>query len=1368
MKELPRIYKFARLLWFCLLICLIKTAPTQPVHESWQETGLPYIQNFSPKDYRAHPQNWCVAEGPNGIVYVGNTFGLLSFDGVSWRLYETPKKTVVRSIAIIDERIYAGSQNELGYFAPDNSEGLKYFSLIDSLSAKDRVFSNVWHTMVLGNAVYFQSHDYVFYWINEQMNVWYPTDRFNSAFVVNNTFFAQQRGVGLTQQFNDSLKIVPGGEQFARERIYVMLPFEEDKLLIGTLTQGLFLYDGFEFTRFPTRADDFFLKNDIYHGVKLSNDLYAFAARREGAVIIDKAGNLCQPLNRTSGLRNDKVLFMYPDRQGGIWLALNNGLARVETPAPYSRYKAESGITSMIIVLGRHHGKIYAGTQTGVKYFDVDQRVFKAVQNSTSQVWRLLSVGNTLLAATNTGILRVLDDDAQLINTGLKNVKCLYQSRFDSSVVFASHPGGLAVLKSINNNLANLGQVEGVVFRATEMLEARDSVLWLGTPYEGVYKVEFNSTAFSQNVKIDAKVTHFTQEHGLRGRWISPVNIDGRTLFTTEKGLKRFDDVFNRFVADSTLGTAFADTACQIHALRQGPGGHVWAIAKLHDEIVMHGKLARQADGNYEWQGWPLLRINDIGEYFDIYSDQDGTVWIGGSEGIGRYDAAVPKDYTIDFPALVRRVSGISSDTVHFYGNGQPESFQADIDYENNSLRIEFAALSYDDVSANQYQFKLQGFDKDWSKWTSETRKDYTGLPPGDYQFRVRAKNIYGHQSREGIFAFSILPPWYRTWWAYFFYALTAGGLVVLLVKLRVRQLQLKTKQLEALVAERTGTIREQAEKLKEMDRLKSRFFANISHEFRTPLTLILGPLEDMLAKANKEDEKTELSLMRRNARRLLRLINQLLDLSRLESGRLTLRASRGDFLSLLKGIVMSFASLAEQKNIRLQFQTELTPQDLTDMYFDRDTIEKIFVNLISNAFKFTPDGGRVIVSINLPLNPLPGGETGVGKSDAYTPQYIEIYVSDTGPGIPAEHLPHIFERFYQVDRSNHRSYEGMGIGLALTRELVELHHGTIEAKSQPGAGTEFVVRLPPGKAHFAEDEVIEELHPAETVEVPALPETGAAETLTEEPLTALPPGSKEADEDATIILVVDDHPDVRRYIRRQLQSDFTVTEARDGKQGLNAAAEIIPDLVISDVMMPEMDGYQLCRALKTNEKTSHIPVILLTAKAWEQDKLTGLETGADDYLIKPFNSKELQIRVTNLIESRQKLRERFRREGILQPREIVTPSAQEAFLQKLMQILEEHLEEEDFGVEALSEALNLGRRQLHRKIRSLNGQSPTEFIRSVRLQRARQMLEQQTGTVSEIAYAVGFNNLSYFAKSFRQEFGKAPSEYLKKNESDR
>jgi DNA-binding response OmpR family regulator/two-component sensor histidine kinase len=536
---------------------------------------------------------------------------------------------------------------------------------------------------------------------------------------------------------------------------------------------------------------------------------------------------------------------------------------------------------------------------------------------------------------------------------------------------------------------------------------------------------------------------------------------------------------------------------------------------------------------------------------------------------------------------------------------------------------------------------------------------------------------------------------------------------------------------------------------------MKSRFFANISHEFRTPLTLILGPIEKLKSYLQNEEAEKDLNMIQRNAKRLQNLINQLLNLSKLESGKMKLKVKEEDIVSLSKGYVQSFNSLAEQKNIKLEFKSG---EDTIPVYLDKDKYEKILYNLISNAFKFTGEGGGIAIAVS-------SEKTGLMANPQN--QEVRISVSDTGKGIPSEKLPRIFDRFYQANDSYKADQEGTGIGLALTKELVELHHGTISVESEPGKGTTFTVVLPTGKEHFqpedfvSGDEIKTSLQPVEESLFSELqPETSKLlfETQNLEPETT---------DELPLLLVVEDNEDMRHYIRSNISGEFSLIEAEDGEQGFEKAIEKVPNLIISDVMMPKMDGIELCQKLKTDERTSHIPVILLTAKASMEDRLEGLETGADDYLTKPFDQKELSIRVKNLIVQRKKLQEQFTQKAkfqsisqLLKLPEYGINSVDQQFLQKAIDIVTEHMAEEDFNTEAFRQEIAMSKTQLYRKLSSLLGQSASAFIRSIKLKQAAELLKNKAGNVAEIAYQVGFGNPSYFSKCYKDEFGVYPSEH--------
>lgn len=520
--------------------------------------------------------------------------------------------------------------------------------------------------------------------------------------------------------------------------------------------------------------------------------------------------------------------------------------------------------------------------------------------------------------------------------------------------------------------------------------------------------------------------------------------------------------------------------------------------------------------------------------------------------------------------------------------------------------------------------------------------------------------------------------------------------------------------------------------KEKELDRMKSRFFANISHEFRTPLTLILGPVTDLLARIPDPVDQKQLKVMKRNADRLLDLINQLLDLSKIEFGNMKLEMSKSDIITVLKGITLSFHSIMAQKEIKLIM--DVTPNQL-EINFDRSKFETILTNLLSNAFKFTPQHGCITVESKVVSKKFKKGSK----------EYFEVSITDTGPGIPGADIRNIFNRFYQSENNQLSQQEGSGIGLALSKELVELHQGRIEATSQVDEGTKIVFDIPVDLPAGSEQHTNEVIKPLKALEINQ--EVDIRE------------GDPVVHRDRPVVLVIEDHPEVQTYIQDVLNAEYVMLSAYDGEEGISKAVEKIPDLIISDVMMPKKDGYEVCRALKQDERTSHIPIILLTAKSDTEDKIEGLQQKADDYVTKPFVPRELLARVANMIESRNRIREKYKKEGVLKPKDIAVNSVDEKFLNRLIEVVEQNINNEKFGVEQLGNELNMSRSQLHRKLTALLGQGPNQFIRTFRLQRAHDLLRQNSATTAEIAYQVGFSSPSYFTKCFHEQYGYTPSE---------
>ena len=653
--------------------------------------------------------------------------------------------------------------------------------------------------------------------------------------------------------------------------------------------------------------------------------------------------------------------------------------------------------------------------------------------------------------------------------------------------------------------------------------------------------------------------------------------------------------------------------------------------------------------------------------------------------------------------------------------------------HQENVFAIEFSACNYFNPGKVDYQYMLQGFDKNWITTSGNNRKvTYTNLDAGDYTFIVRAKSMDNPQSASMIkLKITVLPPFWATGLAYFIYFVVIAGVLLFIRNRGILKLK---KQFEAtqarLEAERKiAGEREDARRQHRLDLMKIKFFTNIGHEFRTPLTLILLPLENLIKISAKPEERQQLQTIKRNGRRLLNLVNQLLDFRKMEYNELKLSVTNGDIIQFARDVFSSFHDIASQKQIQYHFESEIYSLVTS---FDHDKIERVFFNLLSNAFKFTPPGGHVnvILSLTSPERHINGKKS------------LEIKVVDTGIGVSKENQERIFERFFQDDLPENLLNQGSGIGLSITREFVVMHKGVIEIESETDCGTCFTIRLPISEQpdHLAVDEPLLELLPKH-----------AARNMDE-----LPGSSKKP-----VVLLIEDNDDLRLYLKDNLQADFHIIEAADGNDGWQKALAHHPRLIVSDIHMPGRNGVDLCRKIKADSRTSHIPVILLTALNGEADQMAGLESGASDYVVKPFNFEILSSRIRNLLKMQQVLKDTYQKQVEIQAQDTAVVSEYDKFLKSALDYIEQNMANPNLSVESLSSHLNVSRGSLYKKLLALTGKTPVDCIRTIRLKRATHLLAKSHRPIANIAYEVGFNNPAYFAKVFREEYGMLPSEYI-------
>ncbi|MBU2946174.1 two-component regulator propeller domain-containing protein [Zobellia uliginosa] len=667
-----------------------------------------------------------------------------------------------------------------------------------------------------------------------------------------------------------------------------------------------------------------------------------------------------------------------------------------------------------------------------------------------------------------------------------------------------------------------------------------------------------------------------------------------------------------------------------------------------------------------------------------------------------------------------------------------------ELGYKQNNFSFEFAALHYAAPSKNQFAYMLKGFDNDWIQTNSTKRfATYTNLSPGKYVFKVKASNNDGlwDESPTEI-NIKITPPIWQTSAAYLFYGLLVMGVLWLFW----RYTFIRTSEKHQLELDHL-----EKKKSEEMQRVKLEFFTNISHEFRTPLTLIKGPLEYLRKDGSKVSQtkvQEQYNIMYKNTNYLLKLVNQLLDFRKIDQGKMHLVVRNSNIVDFIKEVGQPFQFLAHKQNV--DFNISAT-EDAIISWFDHDALEKVMNNLLSNAFKYTPDGGHITIEISV----------GKKASSDDIPKNVVIKVRDSGFGIAKNRVSTIFERFNTQDKKDTRNLQGAGIGLSFTKNLIELHQGSIIVKSKPNKGTDFIVTLPMEKESFMN---IPEVSIKEVSESDFLVRSSETESF------AIGINDEILDEDVSksrpklpILLIVDDNTDIRTLVKQALDSEYVIYEAENGKQALQMAKSLMPNIILTDILMPVMNGTEFCEKLKANKETSHIPVVMLTAKASEESEIENLKLGVEGYIRKPFEMELLQLTLANILKQRDELRKQFTRNITLQPTEIAVTSVDESFLQTAIEIVEKHMMNTDFNVEMLVKEMGYSRSNLYMKFKEITGLSSSEFIRNIRLKRAVQLFEQSDLSVKEIMYKTGFNTASYFSKCFKKQFGVIPSEYVAK-----
>lgn len=944
--------------------------------------------------------------------------------------------------------------------------------------------------------------------------------------------------------------------------------------------------------------------------------------------------NQIDAFTRSEGLTHDRVLSLYGDREGNLWIGTEGGGLNRLSDSKFTPYGIPEQLSHdmVLTVYEDNEGAIWIGTEGGGlnRLQNGEITTITSQDGLSNDVITSLSgddAGTLWIGTLGGGLNRMTANGITTVTT---------QAGLPSNAVFALHTAsdgslwigtdaGLASLK--NNSVTTYTTAEGLSSDFVAAIhQDRQGDLWIGTYDGGLNRLRnghFTTYTTDDGLGSDLVLALHEDQDGTF--WVGTYEgglsrfKDGTiTTYTTKAGL--FDDKIYRILEDgqgnlwmSSNRGIFRVAKAELNAFAGGKTDHITSVAYSKKD----GLRSTESNGGVQPAGW---------------KSRDGKLWFPTVKGIAMIDPA-HLQYQNQAPTVV--LEDIVVDN-HPVGEATLEELDPGIEI----IAFHYTALSFVAPKAIRFRYILKGYNSDWQEAGPSRVATYTNLDPGPYTFQVIAQNSDGVWNETGAsVSFYLKPHFYQQSWFYVLCVLALFLLGFIGYQLRIRHLKARRRELESVIDERTHDLRAakekietQANELRELDRFKTRFFANVSHEFRTPLTMIVGPLENAL-QGNygvlEPPVRRQVEIMLRNALRLSRLINQLLDLSKLEAGKMRLRACPRNVVQFVEGIVFTCTAYAEQKGLSLKFSTQL--EELA-LYYEPDKLEKVIFNLLSNSLKHTSAGGEIRVS----LSDLPAVRSAEAREGC-----VEIRVRDTGTGIPKEELPFIFDRFHQVDGSSAREHEGTGIGLSLVKELILLHKGTIEVESEVGKGTTFTVRLPKGKSHLKQEEIAltgegEVIAP----EYGAITELAAEMPLPRRDAPGLHAQQPSLPEEAPLVLIVDDNPDVREYVSTTLGDTYRIAMAENGLEGLEKAEILHPDLIVSDVMMPHMDGNMFCKHIKEHADLHLTPVILLTARATHELKMEGLQVRADDYMAKPFNARELKVRIQNLIQLHDQERE--------------------------------------------------------------------------------------------------------------------------------
>ncbi len=1163
---------------------------------------------------------------------------------------------------------------------------------------------------------------------------------------------SENNGLFCYDRINDVIKRFFSPDRYLHCDVSAITQDNDGIIYIGIISGGLHRWDGNIFK--PLFPDGPLAHLSVKSLLIRNDNNLIIGTDGDGLKIMDvKSGAVEQIDLITSELdfRKAKVHALKQDRDGNLWIGVfQKGVFML--PGASSNFK-------------------YYGYQTNNLY-SIGSGCVMSLMTDDAHLW---------LGTDNDGLF-MLNGNGQVIRhfsledgSVPKAIMTLHRDD-NHNIWIGSYSNGLAVLKPNANKCLYFNDMlhskyEGYSNKVRCITGDDDDNVWIGTYGSGLFRID----AKTNNVHhwISTSETKGDKPFEIVNNWINCIFKDSRGLmwigtfrgvsclnpstgevlksdilydylfgsvvfniyedkngifwFGTTEGLVRYDASTKNIERLTTDNGLCGNVIC---AIQGDDTGNIWV--STYSGLSKYNDKTRKSTNYYSYNG---LQGN---EFYagSVCKAADGQIFFGGIQGVTSFypDAiqAVERSLNLDlinFYIYGKKVRmGDKSSNHNIVNKAVMDADTFVISYHDNAFAFEFSTFDFVSSERVIYDYLLEGFNQSWHGTPAGiNRVDYTNLSPGTYHLTVKA-HIDEVYSPEKLITLIVMPAWYQTWWAFTIYAVFFVLIGVLLYNFIVSRIKFRHELIR----------REHEEMIKEA---KLQFFYNISHEIRTPLSLVLNPIEKLIADKDSQNKRRDYLIIHKNAQRILRLINQMFDVRKIDKGQMDMRYSETPIAQFIDDIMDSFAELASQKEIHLSLNEYVG--DLM-LWIDVNNFDKVIFNILSNAFKFTPSGGSISINIS--------------KNDSA--DKVIISISDTGIGIDVSECENIFDRFYQADNAQTRMGVGTGIGLHLSRSIVELHSGKIYAQPSPnGAGAMFVIELPIGNKHLNPSLMVDEQERGDS----------AINVISDDDISADVTSATPKSRSNIKILIVDDEADIREYLKDELGMLYKITECANGREAYELILKEKPQLVISDVMMPEIDGITLCKKLKSNVNINHIPVILLTARYTEEDKGVGLNCGADAYIEKPFSIDMLKITINNLIENRERLKVKFfgnnELEGQIKP--IDLKSADEILLRKVVELINEKIGDPDLNVEVLAAHVGMSRVHMHRKLKELTNQSARDFIRSIRLKQAALLLSQKNLGVSEVAYAVGYSNPSYFSNTFKEFFGVSPKDYVETNDAN-